>query len=150
LSREQQRPLGGRPRSEPYQLRGDDNPGAMAAEIRDVAPGLWLWRTPHPGWTPDSDFDGPVTSICAAADGEVVVLDPLAPEPDCAAWARFDAEPPTVAVVLKPDHVRDVDVFIRRYGARGFGPLLFYPDDVPRSRLAPIEPGSVIPGGLLA
>ena len=30
------------------------------AEIRDIAPGLWVWSRRHPDWTPDSDFDGPV------------------------------------------------------------------------------------------
>jgi len=120
-------------------------------EIRDIAPGLWVWRTPHPGWSPQSDFDGPVTSTCATVGGEVVVIDPLAPEPDAnAAWTRLDAEPPTFAVVLKPDHVRDVDLFVRRYGAAAYGPWLFYPDDIPRSQLKPIEPGSRIASGLLA
>ena len=58
------------------------------------------------------------------------MLDPLAPEPeDTEAWARLDAAPPTVAVILKPDHVRDVDLFVRRYGARAFGPWLFYPGE---------------------
>jgi hypothetical protein len=121
------------------------------SEIRDVAPGLWVWTRRHPAWTPDSDFDGPVTSTCVAAGGEVVVLDALAPEPDATeAWARLDAAPPTVAVVLKPDHVRDVDLFVRRYGARPFGPWLFYPGEAPRSELSAVEPGSSIPGGLLA
>jgi glyoxylase-like metal-dependent hydrolase (beta-lactamase superfamily II) len=120
-------------------------------EIQDVAPGLWVWSRPHPDWTPDSDFEGPVTSTCVAVGGEIVVLDPLAPEPDAAeAWARLDAAPPTVAVILKPDHVRDVDLFIRRYGARGFGPWLFYRGEAPRSALTAIEPGSEIPGGLVA
>jgi glyoxylase-like metal-dependent hydrolase (beta-lactamase superfamily II) len=120
-------------------------------EIRDIGPGLWVWSRPHPGWTPDSDFAGPVTSTCVTVGGEIVVLDPLAPEPDdCEAWARLDAAPPTVVVVLKPDHVRDVDLFVRRYGARAFGPRLFYRDDIPRSELTGIEPGSRLPGGLLA
>jgi hypothetical protein len=119
------------------------------ATIRDIAPGLWVWTRDHPDWTPDSDFDGPVTSTCVEAGGEVVVLDALAPEPDDAeAWARLDAGRPTVAVVLKPDHVRDVDLFVRRYGARAFGPWLFYPGEAPRSELAAIEPGSSVPGGL--
>ncbi len=121
------------------------------AQIRDIAPGLWVWSRAHPDWTPDSDFDGPVTSTCVEAGGEVVVIDPLAPEPDDGeAWARLDAAPPTVAVVLKPDHVRDVDLFVRRYGARAFGPWLFYPGDVPRTALTAIEPGSSVPGGLEA
>lgn len=120
-------------------------------QIHDIAPGLWLWSRQHPAWTPDSDFDGPVTSTYVAAGGQGVVLDALAPEPHAAeAWARLDAAPPTIAVVLKPDHVRDVDLFVRRYGARAFGPWLFYRGDAPRSELAPVEPGTEIPGGLLA
>ncbi|MFL5860320.1 MAG: hypothetical protein ACJ780_06025 [Solirubrobacteraceae bacterium] len=124
---------------------------AFVTDIRDITPGLWAWSRPHPAWTPRSDFDGPVTSTCVATGGEIVVVDPMAPEPDAdEAWARLDAAPPTVVVVLKPDHVRDVDVFVRRYGARAFGPWLFYRDDIPRSELTPIEPGTRIPGGLLA
>jgi glyoxylase-like metal-dependent hydrolase (beta-lactamase superfamily II) len=53
-------------------------------------------------------------------------------------------------VVLKPDHVRDVDLFVRRYGARALGPSLFWRDDIPETELEPIEPGSKLPGGLLA
>src|SRR5205807_3437584 len=37
-----------------------------------------------------------------------------------------------------------------RYGVRAFGPDVFYPDDVPASRLEPIYPGQELPGGLLA
>lgn len=50
---------------------------ADVAQVRDLAPGLWVWSRRHPAWT--------------------------------------------------PDHVRDVDLFVRRYGARAFGPWLFYP-----------------------
>jgi glyoxylase-like metal-dependent hydrolase (beta-lactamase superfamily II) len=121
------------------------------SRIHDIAAGVWAWSRPHPSWTPESDFGGPVTSTCVSAGGEVVVLDPLAPEPDDGeAWARLDAAPPTVAVVLKPDHLRDVDLFVRRYGARAFGPWLFCPGDIPRTALTAIEPGSSIPGGLEA
>jgi glyoxylase-like metal-dependent hydrolase (beta-lactamase superfamily II) len=121
------------------------------AQLYDIAPGLWVWSRMHPGWTPESDFDGPVNSTCVLTGGEVVLLDPLAPEPeDTKAWARLDAAPPTVVVVLKPDHVRDVDLFVRRYGARAFGPWLFYPGEAPRSSLEAIEPGSSVPGGLVA
>jgi hypothetical protein len=78
-------------------------------------------------------------------------LDPLAP-PAAAAevWKRLDARPPTAVVVLKPDHVRDVDLFVRRYGARAFGPCLFFREDVPETELEFIEPGSQLPGGIVA
>jgi hypothetical protein len=120
-------------------------------ELRDVAPGLWIWRLEHPAWTRESDWPPHVTSTCVEADGEIVVLDALAPA-DAAneVWARLDAHPPTLAVVLKPDHVRDVDLFVRRYHARAYGPALFWRDDIPETELEPIEPGSELPGGLVA
>lgn len=76
-------------------------------QVIDVAPGLWIWRMPHPDWAPPDGGDQVVTSTVASSSGEIFVLDPLAP-PDEATeiWERLDALPPTMAVVLKPDHVR--------------------------------------------
>jgi glyoxylase-like metal-dependent hydrolase (beta-lactamase superfamily II) len=125
----------------------------VGCEIRDVAPGLWLWRLEHPDWTRESGWEPPVASTCVSSGGEVALLDPLAPPAGGEAdelWARLDARPPTLVVVLKPDHVRDVDVFVDRYGARAFGPWLFWRDNIPETELEPIEPGSELPGGLLA
>jgi hypothetical protein len=123
----------------------------VTVEVRDVAPGLWIWRTEHPDWAPQVDWEPLVTSTCVESNGEVAVLDALAP-PEGAreVWDRLDAWPPTLAVVLKPDHVRDVDLFVRAYGARPFGPFLFWPDDVPEERLQGIQPGDELPGGLVA
>jgi glyoxylase-like metal-dependent hydrolase (beta-lactamase superfamily II) len=123
----------------------------VSVTVQDVAPGLWLWRVRHPDWTPDADWEPLVTSTCVESGGQVALLDPLAP-PDEAAdvWARLDARPPTMVVILKPDHVRDVDRFAGRYGARPFGPSLFFREDVPETELEPIEPGSELPGGLVA
>ena len=123
----------------------------MAAEIRDVAAGLWIWRVEHPDWAPGVGWDPPVTSTVVESRGEVALLDPLAPPEDAnEIWERLDARPPTVIVVLKPDHVRDVDVFVRRYGARAYGPNLFFRDDIPKTEVEWIEPGSELPGGLIA
>jgi len=122
----------------------------MAAEIRDVAPGLWLWRMDHPQWRPGQGWEPRVSSTCVESRGVVALLDPLAPPDDDELWKRLDAKPPTVVVVLKPDHVRDVDRFVRRYGARAFGPSLFWRDDIPETELEAIEPGSELPGGLAA
>jgi hypothetical protein len=80
-----------------------------------------------------------------------LVLDPLAPSADAAGlWQRLDARPPTAVVVLKPDHVRDVDIFARRYRARAFGPRLFFRHDVPETELEWIDPGRELPGGIVA
>ncbi|MGH3061049.1 MAG: hypothetical protein ACRDNA_06505 [Gaiellaceae bacterium] len=120
-------------------------------ELRDVAPGLWLWRLEHPDWAPDSGWEPVVTSTCVESGDEVVLLDPLAPPEDADdIWERLDARPPSLVVVLKPDHVRDVDLFVRRYGARAFGPHLFFAHDVPETKLEGIDPGSELPGGLVA
>lgn len=117
----------------------------------DVVPGLWVWRQPHPDWAAQAGWEPPVASTCVETGGEVVLLDPLAPPEDATEfWARLDSRPPTVVVILKPDHVRDVDLFVRRYGARAFGPFWFWRDDIPETELEGIQPGSELPGGLVA
>lgn len=119
-------------------------------ELRDVAPGLWLWRVEHPDWDPDAGWEPLVASTCVSAGGEVALLDPIAPPAEATeVWERLDAHPPTLVVILKPDHVRDVDLFVRRYGARAFGPSLFWRTNVPESDLEGIEPGADLPGGLV-
>jgi len=120
-------------------------------EVRDVAAGLWIWRLAHPHWKPGQGWEPVVASTWVESRGETLVLDPLAPLADAAkVWERLDARPPTAVVVLKPDHVRDVDVFVRRYSARAFGPRLFFREDIPETMLEWIESGSQLPGGIVA
>jgi len=122
----------------------------MAHEVRDVAPGLWLWRVDHPDWHPDAGWGPAVSSTCVESGGEVALVDPLAPPDDATEiWERIDAKPPTMVVVLKPDHVRDLDLFVRRYGARAFGPDVFHRGEVPETELEWLAPGVELPGGLV-
>jgi hypothetical protein len=121
----------------------------VPVELRDVAPGLWIWRMAHPDWEPGLGWDPPVSSTCVESGGEIALLDPIAPA-EGAVWDRLDARPPTLAVVLKPDHVRDVDAFVSRYGARAFGPQVFERGNVPETELEYLEPGIELPGGLVA
>lgn len=119
--------------------------------VVDVAEGLWVWRMPHPRWDPGQGGDRAVTSTFVESRGERAVLDPLAPPEDPnEVWDRLDSNPPTMAVVLKPDHVRDVDYFVQRYRCRAFGPDVFQRDDIPKTELELVLPGSQLPGGLLA
>jgi hypothetical protein len=119
--------------------------------MRDVAAGLWLWRQPHPDWREGFDWEPEVSSWCVESGGETIVLDAMAPPPSAVdVWRRLEERPPTVAVVLKADHVRDVDLFVRWYGVRPFGPWLFWAGDVPKAELEPVEPGDELPGGLRA
>jgi hypothetical protein len=121
-------------------------------EVLDVAPGLWVWRVQHPAWYHGRhDWPPLVASTCVEAGGEVAVLDPIAPPDDAGEiWERLDARPPTLAVVLKPDHVRDIDLFARRYSLRAYGPYLFWPRGAPETELEGLEPGSELPGGIVA
>ena len=121
------------------------------AELLDVAAGLWIWRVAHPAWKPNQGWEPVVASTCVESGGETLALDPLAP-PDGAAevWERLDARPPPAVVVLKPDHVRDVDLFVGRYGARAFGPDRFDRHDIPETELEPIYPDTRLPGGIVA
>jgi len=120
-------------------------------ELRDIAPGLWIWRVKRPRWRPGQGWDPIVASTCVESRGEVLLLDPLAPPIEAHQfWQRLDAHPPTAIVVLKPDHVRDVDLFARRYHSQAFGPRVFFREDIPQTNLQPIDPGTELPGGLLA
>jgi glyoxylase-like metal-dependent hydrolase (beta-lactamase superfamily II) len=122
----------------------------MAGEIRDVAPGIWLWDVEYPDWRPGVGWGPSVNCTCVESGGEVVLLDAMAPPVESDVWARLDDRRPTVAVVLKPDHVRDVDLFVERYGVRAFGPWLFWRQNIPRTELEPVQPDLELPGGLLA
>ena len=123
----------------------------MSVEVRDVAPGLWLWRQPHPDWREGYDWEPEVTSFAVESRGTSLLLDPLAPPPRAReVWGRLDALNPEAVIILKPDHVRDVDLFVRWYGARAFGPYLFWRNDLPRTELEPVRPGDELPGGLQA
>jgi hypothetical protein len=84
-------------------IGGLSSPG-VTVEMRDVAPGLWLWRQPHPDWSEGSDWEPEVASFAVESRGAAILLDPLAPPPGAReVWARIDAFAPSAVVVLKPD-----------------------------------------------
>jgi hypothetical protein len=121
-------------------------------EIRDVTDGLWLWRQPHWEWREGDDWEAEVSSFVVESQGEVILLDPLAPPPIAgrAVYERLEAKRPTAVMVLKPDHVRDVDLFVHWYDVPAHGPWLFWKGDSPRTELKPIVLDEVLPGGLVA
>jgi glyoxylase-like metal-dependent hydrolase (beta-lactamase superfamily II) len=123
----------------------------MAVELLDVGPGLWLWRQRYPDWRPAAGWEPVVASTCVECGGEVAVIDALVPEDGAdVLWERLDARPPTLAVVLKPDHVRDVDAIVGRYGIPAYGPYLFWRQNIPETELEGIQPGTTLPGGIVA
>ncbi|MDX6450606.1 MAG: Metallo-beta-lactamase superfamily [Gaiellaceae bacterium] len=123
----------------------------MSLPLIDVASGLWVWRVAYPDWRPEVGWERVVSSTCVTAGGQIALIDPIAPPAEATdVWERLDADPPTMVVILKPDHVRDVDLFVQRYDARAFGPWLFWRSNIPATELEGIEPGSELPGGFVA
>ena len=120
-------------------------------EVRDLGKGLWIWRTHHYGWTPDADWQPVVTSTFVQSDKERLVIDPIVPAPEpVEAWHRLEKNQPTAVAITMPDHVRDISIFARRFRARAFGPMFFFPDDLPNVKLEPIVADSMLPGGAVA
>ena len=122
----------------------------MASEIRDVTPGLWIWSVEYPDWRPSVGWGPSVWSTCVESRRRGRRARTRWSRKSDEVWARLDAKPPTVAVVLKPDHVRDVDLMVERYGARAFGPWLFWRQNMPHTELEAVQPGTELPGGLVA
>ncbi len=120
-------------------------------EVRDVRPGLWLWRQRHWEWREGDDWEPEVSSFVVESRGEVVLLDPLAPPPTARhVWDRLDASRPTRVVIIKPDHVRDLDLFAHWYGIPVHGPWLFGKGEAPQTEVQPIFLDEQLPGGLVA
>jgi hypothetical protein len=60
-------------------VKPDPQSPVEMVEIRDVAPGLWIWRAEHPRWRPSQGWQPVVSSTCVESGGETLVFDPLAP-----------------------------------------------------------------------
>ena len=120
-------------------------------EVGDVAPGLWLWRQRHWEWREGDDWEPEVSSWVVESGAETLLLDPLAPPPSARqVYDRLEARRPTGVVILKPDYVRDVDLFVHWFDIPAFGPWLFWQGDVPRTKLTAVRPDDELPGGLRA
>lgn len=97
--------------------------------LAELAPGLWRWTARHPEAVldpvPDSPDDWPpdVGCVACAADGALVLVDPLVPpggEPTF--WAAMDGlvgrhGPRVVVVTTLRWHRRSRDAFAARYDA---------------------------------
>jgi len=118
------------------------------AEMRDLGGPLWLWRSEHRAWTAEADWQQIVTSFCVTSRGATLVFDPLDPR-DGAVWERLDALRPNGAVYLKPDHLRDVELFHDRYGATVYGEAYTQDRHLPDlERFESTAPGTELPGGV--
>jgi glyoxylase-like metal-dependent hydrolase (beta-lactamase superfamily II) len=88
--------------------------------MRELAPGLWHWETPHPGWAPSEPWDRSVSSY-AIDDGERLLLfDPLGlpNELEKRVGGRESA-----IVLTAPWHERDTQSLVERLGVPVYTPL---------------------------
>jgi hypothetical protein len=102
---------------------------ALTGPFTEVRPGLWRWTARHPDAEespePESPADWPadVGSVACAAEGALVVVDPLVPAGEAEPfWAAMDAlvarHGPRVSVVTTIRwHRRSRADFVDRYGA---------------------------------
>ncbi len=83
----------------------------------ELRPGLWQWLAHHPTWKKD------VAGYLVVANGDVVLIDPLAPQGDAAPafWSALDrataARKRLTVLVTVPDHARSTAAITGRYPA---------------------------------
>jgi glyoxylase-like metal-dependent hydrolase (beta-lactamase superfamily II) len=117
--------------------------------MQELQTGLWHWTAPHPEWTPEQG--GPdgwpedVSSYALDSGDEFVLIDPIAP-PSLIDELAAGRNP---AVVLTCQwHDRDSADVVERLGAHVYGPRRA--DEEEQRPGPPIEPGDVLPGGIVA
>jgi hypothetical protein len=89
--------------------------------MREIAPRLYRWTAPHPGYEPDPDPGSPadwpqqVGSVLYQAPGAAVFIDPLVPGE---LWPELDervAGRPVVVLTTRPFHGRSRNAVLARY-----------------------------------
>jgi hypothetical protein len=70
------------------------------SEMREVRPGLWHWRAPHPDWGEESPWEQDVSSYAAELGDDLVLFDPLSVPDEL-------RERATAVVLTAPYHERD-------------------------------------------
>jgi glyoxylase-like metal-dependent hydrolase (beta-lactamase superfamily II) len=94
-------------------------------EIEQIAPQLWWWTAPHPGWTPDEFRGGrgwqrDVSCYALVAKDSLVLFDPLVPQDDEQRfWSALDGDvehhgPPAILLTIFW-HARSSQEILDRY-----------------------------------
>jgi glyoxylase-like metal-dependent hydrolase (beta-lactamase superfamily II) len=88
--------------------------------MRELAPGLWHWKAPHPGWAPSEPWDQEVSSYAVVDDDRLMLFDPIAPPGEIDELA---AGRETVVVLTNPWHERATQSIVERMGVPVYTPL---------------------------
>jgi glyoxylase-like metal-dependent hydrolase (beta-lactamase superfamily II) len=86
---------------------------AEVAAVRELEPGLWHWRAPHPDWQASEPWEQEVSSY-AIDDGErLLIFDPLGLPTEIEELA---AQRETAIVLTAPWHERDTELLVEQFG----------------------------------
>jgi glyoxylase-like metal-dependent hydrolase (beta-lactamase superfamily II) len=102
----------------------------LATNVRELRPGLWHWKAPHPEWRPTEPWSENVSSY-AIDDGERLLLfDPLAVPSEIEERASGRE---TAIVLTAPWHERDAEGLVERLGVPVYTPLPDTAEDLMRT-----------------
>jgi glyoxylase-like metal-dependent hydrolase (beta-lactamase superfamily II) len=87
--------------------------------MHELAPGLWHWQAPHPGWSPDEPWGQEVSSYAIVEDDRLLLFDPLALPVEI---EELGAGRETAIVLTNPWHERDTRSLVERLGVPVYTP----------------------------
>jgi hypothetical protein len=95
-------------------------PATSIAIMQELAPGLWHWKAPHPGWVSSEPWDKNVSSYAVDNGERLLLFDPLGVPSEIEARA---ADRETAIVLTAPWHERDAESLVARLGVPVYTPL---------------------------
>jgi glyoxylase-like metal-dependent hydrolase (beta-lactamase superfamily II) len=97
--------------------------------MRELQPGLWHWRAPHPHWESGEPWDPEVSSYAIDNGERLLFFDPIAPPAELEVLA---GERETAIVLTCPWHERDSRGLVERLDAPVYTPLPDTAEDLMR------------------
>jgi glyoxylase-like metal-dependent hydrolase (beta-lactamase superfamily II) len=87
--------------------------------VRELQPGLWHWKAPHPAWEPTEPWSREVSSYAIDDGPRLLLFDPLGVPGEIEELATGRE---AVVVLTCPWHERDTQGLVERLGAPVFAP----------------------------
>jgi glyoxylase-like metal-dependent hydrolase (beta-lactamase superfamily II) len=88
--------------------------------VRELRPGLWHWKAPHPDWRSTEPWDQNVSSYAIDDGRRLLLFDPIAPPGELEELA---AGREAAVVLTAPWHERDAQGLVERLGVPVYTPL---------------------------
>jgi glyoxylase-like metal-dependent hydrolase (beta-lactamase superfamily II) len=88
--------------------------------VRELRPGLWHWKAPHPDWRPSEPWHRNVSSYTVDDGERLLLFDPISPPREI---EKLAAERETAVVLTAPWHERDARGLVERLAVPVYTPL---------------------------